>query len=128
MENIYEFTLKKKVKKQVEKTRTGKDGEEETVLSNRTVSVPVTFSLQKPTRRLADEAEVFYSIQLSKAIKMGIVTKAMLIKKYADNGGALSEEESKQLLKSLKQLNDLENEYKLINVTKNKEKSIYHHC
>lgn len=123
MENIYEFTLKKKVKKQVEKTRTDKDGEEETVLSNRTVSVPVTFSLQKPTRRLADEAEVFYSIQLSKAIKMGIVTKAMLIKKYADNGGALSEEESKQLLKSLKQLNDLENEYKLIKATKNKEKS-----
>ena len=54
---------------------------------------------------------------------MGIVTKAMLIKKYADNGGALSEEESKQLLKSLKQLNDLENEYKLIKATKNKEKN-----
>lgn len=70
---------------------------------------------------MADEAEVFYSVQLSKAIKMGIVTKAMLIKKYADNGGALSEEESKQLLKSLKKLNDLENEYKLCSVKKTKE-------
>jgi len=124
MENIYEFTLKKKVKKQVQTKRKNKEGEEETVLSNRTVSVPVNFSIQKPTRRLADEAEVFYSIQLSKAIKMGIVTKAMLIKKYADNGGALSEEESKDLLKSLKKLNDLENEYKLIKATKNKEKNI----
>lgn len=122
MENIYEFTLKKKVKKQVETKRKGKDGEEETVLSNRTVSVPVNFYIQKPTRRMADEAEVFYSIQLSKAIKMGIVTKAMLIKKYADNGGALSEEESKELLRSLKKLNDLENEYKLIEATKNKDK------
>ncbi len=120
-EYIYEFTLKKKVKKQVETKRKNKDGEEETVLSNRTVSVPVKFFVKKPTRRLADEAEVFYSVQLSKAIKMGIVTKAMLIKKYADNGGALSEEESKQLLKSLKKLNDLENEYKLCSVKKTKE-------
>jgi hypothetical protein len=120
-EYIYEFTLKKKVKKQVETKRKGKDGEEETVLSNRTISVPVKFSIKKPTRRMADEAEVFYSVQLSKAIKMGIVTKAMLIKKYADNGGALSEEESKELLKSLKKLNDLENEYKLCAVKKTKE-------
>ena len=120
-EYIYGFTLKKKVKKQVETKRKNKDGEEETVLSNRTVSVPVKFFVKKPTRRMADEAEVFYSVQLSKAIKMGIVTKAMLIKKYADNGGALSEEESKQLLKSLKKLNDLENEYKLCSVKKTKE-------
>jgi hypothetical protein len=120
-ENIYEFTLKKKVKKQVETKRKGKDGEEETVLSNRTVSVPVKFFIKRPTRRMADEAEVFYSVQLSKAIKMGIVTKAMLIKKYADNGGALSEEESKLLLKSLKKLNDLENEYKLCVVKKTNE-------
>lgn len=121
MESIYEFTLKKKVKKQVETKRTTKDGEEETVLSNRTVSVPVKFIINKPTRKLADEAELFYSIQLSKAIKMGIVTKAMLIKKYADNGGALTEEESRELLKSIKKLHDLENEYKLIEATKNKE-------
>ncbi len=120
-ENIYEFTLKKKIKKQVETKRKGKDGEEETVLSNRTVSVPVKFFVKKPTRRMADEAEVFYSIQLSKAIKMGIVTKAMLIKKYADNVGALSEDEYKLLLKSLKNLNDLENEYKLCYVKKTKE-------
>jgi predicted nucleic acid-binding Zn-ribbon protein len=48
---------------------------------------------------------------------MGIVTKAMLIKKYADTGGALSENESKNLLKSIKELNDLENEYKLLKAT-----------
>jgi seryl-tRNA synthetase len=45
----------------------------------------------------------------------------MLIKKYADTGGALSENESKNLLKSIKELNDLENEYKLLKATKKKE-------
>lgn len=119
MENIYEFTVEKSEKKRVEVERKNKKtGEVETIVQNKTVKNPIKFVVKKPTRRLADEAEVFYSIQLSKAIKMGIVTKAMLVKKYADNGGALSEEESKQLLKSLKKLNDLENEYQLISSTK----------
>jgi hypothetical protein len=121
-EIIYEFTIKKPEVKQVETTRTNKKGEKETVLSNKTVKTPVKIVVEKPTRRMADDAEVHYSIQLSKAIKMGIVTKAMLIKKYADNGGALTEDESKELLRSLKKLNDLENEYKLIAGTKDETK------
>jgi len=123
MKNIYEFTINKSEKKKIEVERKDKKtGEVETVIQNKTVKTPVKFVVKKPTRRLADEAEVFYSVELSKAIKMGIVTKAMLIKKYADNGGALSEEESKDLLKSLKKLNDLENEYKLVVTTKDKKK------
>tara|TARA_R110000868_G_scaffold342810_3_gene603712 strand:+ start:2295 stop:3026 length:732 start_codon:yes stop_codon:yes gene_type:complete len=119
-ENIYEFTLQKAEKRQVETQRKNKSGEQETILSNKMVNTPVRIVVQKPTRKMADEAEVYYSIQLSKAIKMGIVTKAMLTKKYADSGGALSEDESRELLRSLKKLNDLENEYKLIAAT-NKE-------
>jgi len=120
-EIIYEFTIKKSEVKKVETQRKNKDGEEETVLSNKTVKTPVKIVVQKPTRRMADDAEVHYSVELSKAIKMGIVTKAMLIKKYADNGGALTEDESKELLRSLKKLNDLENEYQLIVGTKDKK-------
>lgn len=116
-ENIYQFTVKKSEKKQVETKRKNKDGEEETVTTNKTVKVPVTYVLQKPTRRLAEDAEVFYSVQLSKAIKMGIVTKAMLVKKYQDSGGALSEEETRELLKGIRDLNDLENKYKLLHAT-----------
>jgi seryl-tRNA synthetase len=121
-ENIYEFTINKSEKQKVEVNRKNKEtGEVETVLQNKTVKTPVNFIVNKPTRRTADEAEIHYSVQLSKAIKMGIVTKAMLVKKYADNGGALSEEESKELLKSLKKLHDLENEYKLVVATKDKK-------
>ena len=116
-ENIYEFTVKKSEKKQVETKRKNKDGEEETVTTNKTDKVPVTYVLQKPTRRVAEDAEVFYSVQLSKAIKMGIVTKAMLVKKYQDSGGALSEEETRELLKGIRDLNDLENKYKLLHAT-----------
>ena len=118
---IYEFSLNKKEKKQVETTRKNKDGEEETVLSNRTVKTPIKFVVAKPTRRIADDAEVYYSVKMSESIKKGIVTKAMLIKKYADNGGALTENESKELLKNLKRIHDLENEYQMISATNKKE-------
>ena len=120
-ENIYEFKVTKSEKRQVETKRKNKNGEEETVTTNKTVKVPVNFVVEKPTRRISEEAEVFYSVQLSKAIKMGIVTKAMLIKQYADSGGALSEEEGRELLKGMRDLNDLENEYKLLNATNKEE-------
>jgi hypothetical protein len=112
--SIYEFTETKSEKQAVEKKRKNKSGEEETIISSKTVKVPVKFVIEKPTRRMADDAEVYYSVQLSKSIKMGIVTKAMLVKKYADNGGALSDEESKELLQSLKKLNEMENEFHLL--------------
>jgi len=112
--SIYEFTETRSEKQAIEKKRKNKDGEEETIISSKTVKVPVKFVIEKPTRRMADDAEVYYSVQLSKAIKMGIVTKAMLVKKYADNGGALSDDESKELLQSLKKLNDMETEFQLI--------------
>lgn len=116
-EYIYKFKAKKSLKKEVETKRKNKAGEEETVTTEKIVKVPVDFVIEKPTRRIAEEAELFYSIQLSKAIKMGIVTKAMLVKKYADSGGALSENESKEFLKGIRDLNELENEYKLLNAT-----------
>ena len=49
----------------------------------------------------------------------------MLVKKYSDCGEALSENESKEFLKGIRDLNDLQNEYKLLNATSkedNKEK------
>ena len=38
-----------------------------------------------------------YGIEMSKCVKQGILTKAMLLNKYTDNGGIMSEEEAKEL-------------------------------
>jgi hypothetical protein len=103
MENIYEFTLNKKVKKQVEKTRKTKDGEEETVLSSRTVNSPVKFIIKKPTRRVADEAELFYSIELSKASRWASSQKQCLLKSMLIME-ELIRRRVQALLKSLKEL------------------------
>ena len=108
--NIYEFVVNKKTKEQVETVRKNKDGEEETVTKNKTVTVPVKFIVKKPTRRMIDAAEEFFAIQLSKNVKKGIVTKAMLSKKYADTGGTLTEDEGKEMIRAVQKSNELSNE------------------
>lgn len=107
--NIYEFVVDKKTKEQVETVRKNKDGEEETVTKNKTVTVPVKFIVKKPTRRMIDAAEEFFAIQLSKNVKKGIVTKAMLSKKYADTGGTLTEDEGKEMIRAVQRSNELSN-------------------
>jgi hypothetical protein len=120
-DNIFTFKVEKSEKKQVEtKRKNKKTGEEETVIQNKTVKTPVSFFVKRPKRRLVDEAEVQYAVELSKAIKQGIVTKAMLVKKYSDTGGPLTEDESKNILKAIKEISDLENERQMLVATKGK--------
>jgi hypothetical protein len=122
--NIYTFTIDRTVEKQVEKTRKNKEtGEDEVVLTKKKVSEPVEFIVKKPTRRLVDEAETQYAIELSAAVKKGIVTKAMLAKQYSDTGGTLTQDETKEVLVLMRQISDLENEYKLISSVDKKTKT-----
>ena len=118
---IYKFSLEKKEKKKVEVERKNKEtGEVETILQNKTVKTPVEFVIKKPTRRIVDEAEAQYAVELSKNIKRGIVTKAMMIKKYADTGGALTEEQAKDMVRKLQKSNELANEIQLLSTREKK--------
>ena len=120
--NIYEFTLETKEKKKVEVERKNKEtGEVETIVQNKTVKVPVKYVVKKPTRRIMDEAEAQYAVEMSKNIKRGIVTKAMLVKKYADTGGTLTEEETKDMVRKLQKSNELSNKIQLLTATNKKE-------
>ena len=47
-----------------------------------------------------------FSIEMSKCIKKGILTKAMLAKKYSDSGGLLTEDDSRNLLRLYKELGE----------------------
>lgn len=124
-EHIYKFSIEKEEKKKVEVVRKNKEtGESETVLQNKTVKTPIEFVIKKPTRRIIDEAEAQYAIELSKNIKRGIVTKNMLVKKYADTGGHLTEDEAKDMVRKLQRSNEIANQIQLLSATdkdKNKE-------
>ena len=121
---LYSFTLDEE--KEIEKTHTRKNkktGEETTVTKKVKEKVPVQIKIKRPSRRELEDAELEYSVELSKCVKKGILTKAMLFKKYSDTGGVWSEDDAQDYGKLYKEIFDIQNEYvRLENVEKKTEK------
>jgi len=98
--SIYTFNIKKKAKveeKRVEKYIEDGVEKERTITESVEKEVPIEILLKEPNRKQVQEAELVFSIEMSKCIKQGILTKAMLLNKYKDTGGLASETDSKQL-------------------------------
>ena len=109
---LYSFSLDEE--KEVEKTHTRKNkktGEETKVTKTVKETVPVVIKLKRPSRRQLEDAELEYSVEMSKCVKKGILTKAMLYKKYSDTGGVFSEDDAKDYGKLYKETLDLQNNY-----------------
>jgi hypothetical protein len=54
--------------------------------------------VKKPTRTLLTDADMYYSIQLSKYIKMGLLTAEQLAKRQVDVGGTFTDEQQKHYI------------------------------
>ena len=109
---LYSFTIDEK--REVEKTHTRKNkktGVETTVTKKVEEEVPTQVFLKRPSRRELEDAELEYSVEMSRCVKRGILTKAMLYKKYSDTGGVWSEEDAKDYGKLYKEIFDIQNEY-----------------
>lgn len=116
MKEIYSFSvdLEKKVTKKVKKTVINKETKKEEVLEveEEVAEVePVRVILKEPNRRQIEEADMEYSIEMSQCIKRGILTKAMLAKKYSDTGGLLAEEDAKHLNSKYGKLAELQTSF-----------------
>jgi len=101
---LYSFSinLEKEVEETVEKKTKRKNketGKMEVITSSETISVkkeiPYRIIIKKPNRIELEEGDMFYSLELNKYIKMGLLTKAMLAKQYGNQGGVWSEKEQK---------------------------------
>ena len=115
MKSIYKFKvdmvaeIEEKTKETRKNEETGK--EEEIEVSKKVEKkVPYEIVLKEPSRRQLEEADMEYSIEISRCIKKGILTKAMLAKKYSDTGGVLTEKDAEKLVDLYGELADLENE------------------
>ena len=109
---LYSFDLDEE--KEIEKTHTRKNkktGEETTVTKKVTEKVPIKVKLKRPSRRELEDAELEYSVEMSRCVKRGILTKAMLYKKYSDTGGVWSEDDAKDYGKLYKEIFDIQNNY-----------------
>jgi hypothetical protein len=109
---LYSFTIdeEKEVEK-VSKRKNRKTGEETTVTKKVKEKVPVQVKIKRPSRRDLEEAELEYSVEMSRCVKKGILTKAMLYKKYSDTGGVWSEDDAKDYGRLYKEIFDIQTEY-----------------
>ena len=118
---MFEFDIYQE--KEIEKVEvsTNEKGEEVKVTSKIKSTVPVKLGIKKPTRSLFDEAELFYGVRLSEGIKAGLLTRALLAKRFNNDGGVLSDEEQKEYNELYIDFFNLQNEFQKLSI---KEESI----
>ena len=96
MKRIYEFTVNKEETVKEETVEKKKDGTEVTTAKDVKKEVPYKFFLRRPTRAMTDEAELYYGVKLAEGIKAGLLTRALLEKRFENDGGTRSDEENKE--------------------------------
>ena len=93
MRILNEFTIPKIEEVPESETSTNDKGEEVTTTKTVKKSVDKHYVVKKPSRALYDEAELFYGVKLSEGIKAGLLTRALLAKRFNNDGGILSDGE-----------------------------------
>lgn len=122
---LYSFTIFEDKEVFLEETNVDEGtGEEITIKKKSIEKSPIQVILKKPTRRQIEEADLEYSVEISRCIKKGILTKAMLAKKYSDTGGLMSESESTKLVDLYKDIYDLQGELSKFEAITNKTEEI----
>ena len=121
MKTMFEFDIYHE--KEIDKVEvsTNEKGEEVKTTSKVKTTVPVKLAIKKPTRSLFDEAELFYGVRLSEGIKAGLLTRALLAKRFNNDGGVLSDEEQKEYNDLYLEFFNLQNEFQKLSI---KEESI----
>ena len=96
MKRLFQFTLQQKEKVKVEEKSTDKNGAEITTTKEVDQDVDRYIILKKPNRRLFDDAELFYGVCLSEGIKAGLLTRALLSKRFSNDGGVMSDSDKEE--------------------------------
>lgn len=124
---LYSFTINKISEVEEEKQEMVKnDAGQEVVRTYKEKvkkEVPVTIRLLQPTRKQINEADMEFSIEMSKCIKNGILTKAMLLNKYSDTGGLISESDTKLMLEAAQDIRDLQSKLISVNLKPESERT-----
>jgi hypothetical protein len=92
---LHSFEVSKTQKVKETTSEVNEAGEEIQITKEVEKKVPHKFHILKPNRKLQDDASVFYSVKVSEGIKLGLVTKNYLLRKFQQEGILASEDEKK---------------------------------
>ena len=110
MKRIYEFTVNKEETVKEASVEKKKDGTEVTTSKDVKKEVPHKFFLRRPTRSMTDEAELYYGVRLAEGIKAGLLTRALLEKRFENDGGTRSDDENQEYKKIIEKLQNFHRE------------------
>ena len=123
MKKLYEFKVPKTETVEESKKEKRDDGTEVTVTQNVEKSVEHTYFIRKPTRAMFDEAELFYAVTLSEGIKAGLLTRALLLKRFNNDGGILSDDQQKSLSDLYTDILEKQNEFQRLSLKTKSERT-----
>jgi len=92
---LHNFEVQKTQKVKETTTEVNEAGEELQITKEVEKKVPQKFYILKPNRKIQDEASIFYAVKVSEGIKLGLVTKNYLLRKFQQDGILASEDEKK---------------------------------
>jgi len=111
---IYSFEVTQKVEKSVSEKSVDESGAEITKTVKVAEDKPVKVILKRPTRRQESEADEEYSVIMSRMLKKGLFTHAMLANHIKNGtGGLMSEPDAEELVKLQQRLLKATEEYQL---------------
>ncbi len=107
---LYEFEILKSVDE--ESVTLSKDAEGNDLKTVKTIKVdkPMKFCLKRPSRGDYDNAELYYSAQVGKALDSGLISNALLAKRIDGDGGLISAPDREAVQKLQSQIKDKKQE------------------
>jgi len=123
MKTMYEFQINEE--KEIEKIEETKNESGEDIKITRKIktNVPIKLAIKKPNRGLFDEAELFFGVRLSEGIKAGLLTRALLAKRFSNDGGVFSDLDKEEYTKLYIKLFELQNEFQKISLKEEKDRN-----
>ena len=107
---IYETTVKKVISDTKKESRV-EDGKTVEVSTPIETLKPIKIALLKPDRKRFKDADIFYAKALSRYLKEGLLPTSLVQKRYANDGGPLSENEKNAVGAMREKYAELQTEY-----------------
>ena len=124
--SLYSFNIFKNAEVEEDKTETvtNEQGESVTRTYKEKVKkqIPVEINILQPNRKQMQEADMEFSIEMSRCIRNGILTKAMLLNKYSDTGGLISDADAKVMVSAAGEIGDLQSRLTILNLKPESER------
>jgi hypothetical protein len=124
--SLYSFNIFKTAEVEEDKTETvtNEQGEQvvRTYKEKINKQIPIEIHILQPNRKQMQEADMEFSIEMSRCIRNGILTKAMLLNKYSDTGGLISDNDAKIMVSAAGEIGDLQSRLTILNLKPESER------